>query len=97
MGTGIVKRVLALVLIGGLLGLPTPPAVAQAPAAGDSPPPASLSALQLEDLVGRIALYPDDLVAILLPAADSASAGPSREESFDIDPLHRRGFQPPSH
>ncbi|NTV15290.1 MAG: DUF3300 domain-containing protein, partial [Desulfobulbaceae bacterium] len=41
----------------------------QAPAAGDSPPPATLSAAQLEELVGRIALYPDDLVAIILPAA----------------------------
>ena len=31
------------------------------------PPP--LSAQQLEELVGRIALYPDDLVAIILPAS----------------------------
>jgi len=62
-------RVLALILIGALIGLPVLPGYAQAPAAGDSPPPAPLSAAQLEELVGRIALYPDDLVAIILPAA----------------------------
>jgi len=40
---------------------------AQAPAAA---PPAAVSPEQeLEQLVGRIALYPDDLVAIILPAA----------------------------
>ncbi len=43
-------------------------AVAQAPAAvgGAASPP---SAEELDDLVGRIALYPDDLVAIILPAS----------------------------
>jgi hypothetical protein len=44
------------------------PALAQAPAAPSgaayTPPPA-----ELEKLVGRIALYPDDLVAIILPAS----------------------------
>ena len=41
---------------------------AQAPAApGDAAP--ERSAEELEKLVGRIALYPDDLVAIILPAA----------------------------
>lgn len=43
-------------------------AAAQAPAApgGAAPPP---PATELESLVGRIALYPDDLVAIILPAS----------------------------
>ncbi|MGB2819096.1 MAG: DUF3300 domain-containing protein, partial [Burkholderiaceae bacterium] len=43
--------------------------LAQAPAAGGAPTP--LSAEQLTTLVGPIALYPDDLVAIILPAATS--------------------------
>ncbi len=43
-------------------------ALAQAPAAGgNAAPPASTE--QLDKLVGPIALYPDDLVAIILPAA----------------------------
>jgi hypothetical protein len=62
-------RVVAVILIGLLIGLPVPPASAQAPAAGDSPPPPPLSPQQLEELVGRVALYPDDLVAIVLPAS----------------------------
>lgn len=62
-------RVLAVILIGALIGLPIPPGYAQAPVTGDGPPPAPLSAAQLEELVGRIALYPDDLLAIILPAA----------------------------
>ena len=44
-------------------------ALAQAPAAGAAPTP--LSAEELTKLVGPIALYPDDLVAIILPAATS--------------------------
>lgn len=44
-------------------------ALAQAPAAGGAPTP--LSAEELTKLVGPIALYPDDLVAIILPAATS--------------------------
>jgi hypothetical protein len=46
------------------------PAMAQAPAAptGAAPPPAADA---MDDLVGRIALYPDDLVAIILPASTS--------------------------
>ncbi len=45
-------------------------AVAQAPAAptAAAPPPAANA---MDDLVGRIALYPDDLVAVILPASTS--------------------------
>ena len=64
------RRILVVILVGLLVGVPgIPPGYAQAPAAGDSPPAATLSAAQLEELVGRVALYPDDLVAIVLPAA----------------------------
>ena len=42
--------------------------MAQAPAADTGAAPA-LSAEDLDNLVGRIALYPDDLVAIILPAS----------------------------
>lgn len=46
-------------------------ATAQAPAAsGDAPPPAATPE-QLEKLVGPIALFPDDLVALILPASTS--------------------------
>jgi hypothetical protein len=70
MRTLVLKRILALLLIGLLAGLPAgPTAWAQAPTAGESPPPSPLSPQQLEELVGRIALYPDDLIAIILPAA----------------------------
>ena len=43
--------------------------LAQAPAAAGAPPASTVSASELDKLVGRIALYPDDLVAIILPAA----------------------------
>jgi hypothetical protein len=70
MRTGVPRKVLIVALACLLAGLPGMPAAnAQAPVAGDSPPPAPLTAAQLETLVGRIALYPDDLVAIILPAA----------------------------
>ena len=42
-------------------------AFAQAPAGGGAPPP--LTAAQLDQLVAPIALYPDDLVALILPAS----------------------------
>src|SRR6187455_3460649 len=42
--------------------------MAQAPAADAGAAPA-MSAEDLDNLVGRIALYPDDLVAIILPAS----------------------------
>ena len=58
------------IIVGLLLGpAGASPGYAQAPAAGAGPPAAPLSAPQLEELVGRIALYPDDLLAIVLPAA----------------------------
>lgn len=44
-------------------------ALAQAPAAPPTGAAAAYSAQELENLVSRIALYPDDLVAIILPAA----------------------------
>jgi len=43
-------------------------AIAQAPASTADAPP-QMSAEDLDKLVGRIALYPDDLVAIILPAS----------------------------
>jgi len=61
------KRLVSVLIIGLLMGIPGgPPVWAQAPMADSAPPP---SQAQLEDLVGRIALYPDDLVAIILPAS----------------------------
>jgi hypothetical protein len=64
------QRILIIILASLLVGLAgIPPALGQAPAAGDRPPPVRLSEKQLEDLVGKIALYPDDLLAIVLPAS----------------------------
>jgi len=48
--------------------LSLPHAVAQAPAVAASPA-ATATPDELETLVGRIALYPDDLIAIVLPAS----------------------------
>ncbi len=44
---------------------------AQAPAGAPAPPPSAkpVAAADLESLVARVALYPDDLLAIMLPAA----------------------------
>ena len=58
---------LVLLVAGMALG----PVWAQAPAAGDAAANASetLSPEELDKLVGRIALYPDELVAIVLPAS----------------------------
>ncbi|HWU41092.1 MAG TPA: DUF3300 domain-containing protein, partial [Candidatus Acidoferrum sp.] len=68
MGNTLPKRCVAVLLVGLLLGLPAgPPVQAQTPPPGGSPP--LLSQQQLEELVGRVALYPDDLLAILLPAS----------------------------
>ena len=64
------QRILLVILAGLLIGLAGAlPVQAQAPVAGEGPPPVRLSDKQLEDLVGRIALYPDDLLAIVLPAS----------------------------
>ncbi|MCU0578116.1 MAG: DUF3300 domain-containing protein [Desulfobacterota bacterium] len=64
------QRILIVILVGLLMGLAgVTPSHAQAPIAGEGPPPVRLSEKQLEDLVGRIALYPDDLLAIVLPAS----------------------------
>ena len=64
------NRMFLVILAGLLIGLAGAlPVQAQAPVAGEGPPPVRLSDKQLEDLVGRIALYPDDLLAIILPAA----------------------------
>src|SRR4051812_22183439 len=50
---------------------PLSPAFAQAPAAPAATAPGAVtySAAELESLVGPFALYPDDLVAIILPAS----------------------------
>jgi hypothetical protein len=64
------RRIFVVILAGLLFGSSGAlTAQAQAPVAGEGPPPIRLSAQQLEDLVGRIALYPDDLLAIVLPAS----------------------------
>lgn len=64
------------VVIGTLIAMPTgcgnavlaqqPPSSAPQPAGGGT---TSRSAQELEQLVGRVALYPDDLLAIVLPAS----------------------------
>jgi hypothetical protein len=64
------QRIFFAIIAGLLIGLAgVPPSFGQAPVAGEWAPPARLSEKQLEDLVGRIALYPDDLLAIVLPAS----------------------------
>ena len=58
---------LSLMLVGMTLGLGS----AQAPTASDATANDSkiLSLKELDKLVGRIALYPDELIAIVLPAS----------------------------
>ena len=64
------QRMLFVILATVLIGLAGAlPVQSQVPVAGESPPPVRLSDKQLEDLVSRIALYPDDLLAIVLPAS----------------------------
>jgi len=63
-------RMLAVILIGLLIGVPgVPPGYARLRPRATARRPPALSAAQLEELLGRIALYPDDLVAIILPAS----------------------------
>ncbi len=70
MSAGVCRKCLSAALAGLLICLPGGlPGYAQAPVAGEGAPPQPLSPQQLEDLVGRIALYPDDLLAIVLPAS----------------------------
>jgi hypothetical protein len=64
------RKKVAVIMIGLLISLMgTLTAQAQAPVAGEGLNPPKLSDKELEELVGRIALYPDDLLAILLPAS----------------------------
>jgi hypothetical protein len=58
----------AALLVATALVVPATHAIAQAPAAPAAAAPAPAAA-QIDELVGPIALYPDDLVAIILPAA----------------------------
>lgn len=72
MGTVFRHICIAVILASLSIGLPgAPSGYAQPPVAGGgaAPPAPKLSAPQLEELVGRIALYPDDLLAIVLPSA----------------------------
>ena len=58
------KQFLVLaVMVGSLLAWMAPGAVAQ-----DSVTPAAGTTNALEELVGPVALYPDDLLSVLLPA-----------------------------
>ncbi len=67
---GRMRALLSAIVAIGIVILFSATAVAQAPAAAGSAAP-SQPAGDLTQLVGRIALYPDDLVAIILPAATS--------------------------
>ena len=66
-GTGVLARWFTVIVLGFAM-MVAAQALAQAPAApaGAAAPP---SPDDLDQLVGRIALYPDDLVAIILPAS----------------------------
>ena len=68
MGT-VFRHLCIAVIVAGLLLGPAgyPPVYAQARWRGSTAAP--LSAQQLENLVGRIALYPDPSVAIVLPGS----------------------------
>ena len=64
----------ALLAGAAMLASSTAPVHALAPegdqsAPAEAPPPELLSAAELEELVGPIALYPDDLIALVLPAS----------------------------
>ncbi len=68
---GIAHGLICIVAAGLLMAMPTWTCAQTVPATGAaaSAAPQRLSAQQLEDLVGRVALYPDDLLAIVLPSA----------------------------
>src|SRR3954453_6861290 len=67
-GAPLASALRAIAAAAALAACAAGPALAQAPAAPvvAGPP---MQAQQLEQLVGRIALYPDDLVALILPAS----------------------------
>lgn len=72
MGTVFRHTCIAITLVAMLFGLSgAPPVHAVAPVAGEGGTPLAqkLSPKQLEKLVGPIALYSDDLLAIVLPSA----------------------------
>jgi len=67
----LLQFVLAFAL-GAAVGTAPRLGLAQAPAAADQPAanaPVLLSDQELDELVGPIALYPDELIAILMPAS----------------------------
>ena len=86
---------LVLLLAGMTLG----PVWAQAPAASATTTTASetLSPEELDKLVGRIALYPDELVAIVLPASTYARIQPGRhmERGQELIAVFPRGLATP--
>ena len=72
--SGLRSKALASVTIAGVLGLLAWPASAASAAAATTTTTTSGAAprespTQLETLVSRVALYPDDLVAVIIPAA----------------------------
>ena len=75
MARSVIAATLSVLVIGALALATAPLSVAQgnAAAGATNPDPANsttnLSDAQLGDLVGRIALYPDDLLALILPAS----------------------------
>ena len=61
------KSALLLALVASAFALPASAQAPAAPVAATAAPAANA----MDDLVGRIALYPDDLVAVILPASTS--------------------------
>ena len=61
------KPALLLALVASAFALPVSAQAPAAPVAAAAAPAANA----MDDLVGRIALYPDDLVAVILPASTS--------------------------
>src|SRR6185295_16443508 len=67
-GARVPATLLAIAAAAALAAFAPVPVFAQAPAAPVAAAP-PMNAQELEQLVGRIALYPDDLVAVILPAS----------------------------